>query len=132
MAIGAIENDRGITAPTGCNGAAAAIVLLSSSVGDKLRFEEEKQVYTIQAKGDRYLVCTKPFNLKRTTLYTIVDTDKRIRGTENLVFGAGAETREDCEEMLERLEGRNINLGFTTEISHRNNVPLKVLNFISQ
>jgi hypothetical protein len=100
--------------------------LLSLSVGDRLRFEEEKQAYTIQAKGDRYAVCTKPFNLKRTVLYTVVDVENQIRGTENLIFGDGAETREECEEMLARLEGRDVNLGFTTEISRRNNVPLNV------
>ncbi len=101
------------------------------NIGDKIRFEEEKQAYTIQAMGVRYLVCTKPFNLKNTVLYTIVDLQENIRGTENLVFGAGAETREQCEEMLMRLEGNDVDLGFQTEISRRNNVQLKIQELLS-
>ena len=99
-------------------------------VDDKIQFNEEKRVYTVQARGDRYLICNKPYNFKRGVLYTVVDLDENIRGTENLIFCAGAETREQCEEMLERLEGRNDNLGFKTEISHKNQIPLKINNVI--
>ena len=87
-------------------------------VGDKVKFAEEKQRYTVQAKGERYIVLTKPFNLRKTVLYTVVDTEKNIRGTENLIFCMGAETRKDCEEMLQRLESGQ------TEVSHRNNIRL--------
>jgi len=94
--------------------------LLAANVGDKLRFAEEKQAYTVQAAGERFLVCTKPFNPKRTVLYTVVDLAQGIRGTENLIFGLGAETREQCEQMLARLEAGK------TEVSYRNRVPLKL------
>lgn len=100
--------------------------LLAAKVGDRVRFAEEKQAYTIQASGIRYLVCTKPFNPKRTVLYTVVDLEEMVRGTENLIFSAGAETRQQCEEMLMRLEGRDTELVWTTEVSHRNRVPLNV------
>jgi len=90
------------------------------NVGDKIKFEEEKQAYTIQACNDRFLVCTKPFNLMHTVLYTVVDLDRNIRGTENLIFGMGAETKEQCEEMLERLS-----IG-ESEVSHRNYIELKI------
>lgn len=89
-------------------------------VGAKIKFAEEKQKYTIRASNACFSICTKPFNPKKTVLYTIVDWKEKIRGTENLVFGAGAETRKDCEEMLERLtQGES-------EISHRNNIKLKI------
>jgi hypothetical protein len=88
--------------------------------GDRVRFAEEKQAYTVQARGDRFLVCTKPFNPRRTVLYTVVDLAHGIRGTENLIFGLGAETREQCEQMLARLEAGE------TEISYRNRVPLNL------
>lgn len=89
-------------------------------VGDKIKFEEEKQAYTIRARNDRFLICTKPFNLKKTVLYSIVDLHEGIRGTENLVFGMGAETDWQCWEMLTRLvEG-------TSEISRRNYIELKI------
>lgn len=94
------------------------------SVGDKIKFAEEKQRYIVQAKGTRYLVCTKPFNPKKTVLYTVVDSVKLIRGTENLILGFGAETREQCEDMISRLESTDICK--KTEVSHRNNIPLNV------
>ena len=87
-------------------------------VGDRIRFAEEVQRYTIRAMGKRYAVCTKPFNCQHTVLYTVVDIEEKVRGTENLIFGAGAETDEQCEEMLQRLESGD------TEVSHRNRIPL--------
>lgn len=80
----------------------------------KIKFDRERQGYTVRASNDRFMVCTKPFNLQKTVLYTIVDREKKIRGTENLVFGLGAETDIQCLEMLERLTAGK------TEISHRN------------
>ena len=98
----------------------------SLAVGDKVKFTEEKQRYTVQAASERYAVCTKPFNLRKTVFYTIVDFKDRIRGTENLIFGAGAETKEQCEEMIARLEGRDPEMDFVTEISRRNYVGLHI------
>lgn len=100
--------------------------------GDRIKFAEEKQSYKVQAAGERYLVCNKPLNIHRTVLYTVVDLEERIRGTENLIFGAGAETTEECEEMLARLEGRDADLGFTTEISRRNYIGLKIVQVIRE
>lgn len=72
-------------------------------VGTKIKFYKEKQAYTVQASNRFYSVCTKPFNPKKTVLYTIIDWYNQVRGTENLIFGMGAETKQDCEEMLQRL-----------------------------
>lgn len=47
-------------------------------VGDKIKFKSEKQRYIVKAKDNRYLICTKPFNLQKTVLYTIVDLDIEI------------------------------------------------------
>lgn len=103
-------------------------VLLAARVGYKIRFAEEKQAYMLQARGDRYLVCTKPFNAQHTTLYTVVDMKDNIRGTENLVFPVGAETRKQCREMLRRLEGYDSKVGeVKTEVSYRNRVPLRIV-----
>lgn len=83
-------------------------------VGSKIKFEKEKQRYTVQASNRYFSVCTKPFNPQKTVLYTVIDWIHGIRGTENLVFGAGAESKLDCEEMLQRLTLNR------TQISHRN------------
>lgn len=88
-------------------------------VGTKIKFKNEKQRYTVQASNHFLSVMTKPFNAKKTVIYTIVDWHEQIRGTENLVFGMGAETRQDCEEMLERITQGE------TEISYRNRATLE-------
>lgn len=88
--------------------------------GDKIKFVEERYAYTVQAADERFLICTKPFNLRHTVLYTIVDLQKQIRGTENLIFCAGFETRTLCEEALARLAAGE------TEVSYRNRIPLKI------
>ena len=104
-----------------------------AKVGDRIWFAEEKQAYTVQARSGRYLVCTKPFNLRRTVLYTIIDLKELVRGPENLVFGMGAETREQCEAMIRRLEGNDTTCGVSpTEVSHRHRIALHVANVASQ
>lgn len=72
-------------------------------VGTKIWFLEEKQGYTVRASNRFYSVCTKPFNAKKTVIYTVIDWRERIRGTENLIFGIGAKSDEDCRDMLDRL-----------------------------
>lgn len=89
-------------------------------VGDKVRFSNERQAYTVQAANEHFAICTKPFNPLKTVLYTIVDFKKQIRGTENLVFCFGFEAREQCKRALARLTDGE------TKLSHRNWIPLRV------
>jgi len=108
------------------------------AVGRRVKFAEEKRPYVVQACDSRYAVCTKPFNPRRTVLYTVIDLEENVRGTENLIFGMGAETKEQCEDMLDRLNGRPDSgdrslLGTAyeqaptrTEVSHRNRIPLVI------
>jgi hypothetical protein len=89
-------------------------------VGTKIKFERENRWYTVRASNVAFVVCTKPFNLQKTVLYTIIDWRKQIRGPENLIFGMGPETDEDCEAMLKRLtEG-------DSEVSDRHQVSLDI------
>jgi hypothetical protein len=90
------------------------------SVGDLIKFKSEKIRYAVQACNERFIVCTKPFNVRKTVLYTIVDLQNQIRGPENLIFCMGFETKEDCEEALMRLSKDE------SEISHRNRIPLDI------
>jgi hypothetical protein len=48
-----------------------------------------------------------------------------VRGPENLVFGVGAETRQQCEQMLTRIEAGE------TEVSLRNRVPLRLREVVA-
>ena len=94
-------------------------------VGSKIKFLSEKQRYTVQASNRFYSVCTKPFNAKKTVIYTVIDWYNQIRGTENLVFGMGAETKEQCEEMLDRLTNAE------SDVSSRHWQQLDIEKFIS-
>lgn len=89
-------------------------------VGSKVWFVGEKRPYRIRARNDRYLVCTKPFNLLKTVIYTVVDLQEQVRGTEDTILCLGAETDAHCNAMLARM-------GAESEVSRRNRVPLNVL-----
>jgi hypothetical protein len=93
-------------------------------VGSKVKFTEEKQAYTVRASNIAFAICTKPFNAQKTVLYTIIDWMNNRRGTENLVFGRGVETDEECQEMLERLTQGD------SAVSERNNIPLKITKLV--
>lgn len=72
-------------------------------VGAKIWFDNEKQGYTVRASNAAFCICTKPFNAQKTVLYCIIDWEQGIRGPENILFGVGAETDEQCQDMLERV-----------------------------
>ena len=91
--------------------------------GDKIYFKSEKRPYRIKACNNRYLICTKPFNLRHTVIYTIVDLYENVRGTNNLVFNPyDYAIQEDIEECLRDLE----NPKHPCEVSHRNRIKLDI------
>lgn len=92
--------------------------------GSKVYFHEYKRPYTVRCRNERFLICTQPFNLKKTVLYTIIDLEKNIRGTENLIFCMGYESDLDCLEALERLQSNE------SEVSKRNFVQLDIKKVI--
>jgi hypothetical protein len=87
-------------------------------VGALIYVEKEKRPYRVQARSDRFAVCSKPHF--KTVLYCILDIQKQMRGPENLIFGFGAETTQQCEEMITRLEEG------ITDLSRRRSIPLDV------
>lgn len=94
------------------------------NVGSKIKFIEEKQKYVVRCCNDRFVICTKPFNPKHTVIYTIIDLQEQIRGTENLIFCMGFEDDKDCQEALNRL------IKGESEVSHRNIIPLQIESVI--
>lgn len=109
-------------------GEPASIELASAlKTGDRVRFEGEKQArWKVRARGERYVILTKPFNnFGRERRYgkhhyTVIDLELGIRGTDNCVGSLGYETEEQIAHALERLESGDF------EISVRNNVRLTV------
>lgn len=94
-------------------------------VGDRIKFESEKQRYTIRAKSDRYLICTKPFNPKKTYLYTVIDLERLVRGALDLIFGSFHELDKpnEAQECINDLENKQYG------VSHRNCIQLDIEMF---
>lgn len=91
-----------------------------TAVGARVWFEEERLPYTVQARTERFIVCTKPFAARHTVIYTIIDLEAQARGTDGFVFCGGYETRADCEKSLTNIVENH------DGISHRNHVPLRI------
>lgn len=88
-------------------------------VGDKIKFKSEKQRYTVVGADDRYLICVKPFNARKTYLYTIVDLVEKIRGPDYWIFGRyDHRVENDIKQCLTDLQSGE------TEISRRNRIKL--------
>lgn len=88
--------------------------------GYKVKFKSEKQKYTVRCASKRYVICTKPFNARKTVLYCIIDQWTQFRAPEDFVFGLGAETDEQCYEMLIRL------LDHKSDLSRRHELKLDI------
>lgn len=87
-------------------------------VGDKVFVPNETRPYRVRARNERYIICTKPFNIKHTVLYFIVDLAQKWRAPDNMIFCSGYETDEDCQERLKELQSGEI------ELSRRRGIPL--------
>jgi hypothetical protein len=92
-------------------------------VGCKVQVTRDKKPYTVKAFDGRYAICTKPFNLKKTVLYFIIDFHENVRGPNNLVFNiydyAIQEEINNCMVDLKKGE---------LKISHRNRVDLDIIS----
>lgn len=88
--------------------------------GDKVYIPGNKRPYTVRARDDRYIICTKPFNLQRTVLYFIVDLKEKWRAPDDRVFCSGYETDDDCVKRLRELQDGRIGL------SRRRGIPLDI------
>lgn len=89
-------------------------------VTPKVRLDGERQRYTVQARNDRFVIMTKPFNAQHTYLYTIADLQRGVRGPCNLIFGLPCDvnTLAGATEALGWIERGEM------EVSHRRCVTL--------
>lgn len=96
--------------------------LKAAPVGARVRFDEERMPYTIQARNARYVILTKPFAPRKTVIYTIVDFLRDERGPDDRIFSGGYETREECEDRLQDMT-RDFD---AVELSRRRSIRLRV------
>jgi hypothetical protein len=98
------------------------------TVGSKVYFSREKRPYTVKACDERFAICTKPFNPRKTVLYTIIDAEQGVRGTNNLVFNIyNYAKQEDIDQCLRDLN----NAEECVEVSHRNRVALDIVKVVT-
>lgn len=83
--------------------------------GMKIRFASEKQAYTVQAVSPtgRYVVCTKPFNARRTILHTVLDLARGVRGP-GTSWALGYGTPEDCKDTAAAFDAADTYAAMTT------------------
>lgn len=93
---------------------------MKAKVGDRVYIPNEKKPYTVKARDERYIICTKCFALKHTVMYFIVDLVEKWRGPDNMIFCMGYETDEECQERLRELQKGEIKL------SIRRGIPLDI------
>lgn len=85
----------------------------------KIKFDNEKQRYTVQARNDRFVIMTKPFNAKKTYLYTIADMKRLERGPCNLIFGlpCAVDTPDGAQEALAMIEAGYMDVSYRKCVS---------------
>jgi hypothetical protein len=90
-------------------------------VGDRIKFRGERQRYTVRAVSvdGRWVICTKPLNIRKTVLYTVIDFDSNVRGPDNY-GGLGYETGGQIAAALARFEDDD------AEVSYRYDVELDI------
>lgn len=98
--------------------------MIELEAGDSVTFREERQCYKVYASDNRYAVCIKPFNVRGTTLYTIVDKVRGERGPDDRVFSEGCETQSDAERILRQIQTGEIG------VSYRKRIPVNIVRYI--
>lgn len=99
-------------------------------VGKKIKMDGERQAYTVQAANDRFAIMTKPFNARRTYLYTITDLKRRVRGPCNLIFGLPCDVNsaEGASKALAMMEAGEMEVSFR----HHKDLTAEELNRLQQ
>lgn len=69
----------------------------------KIKMCTEKQRYTVKAADRRFVVCTKPFNAKKTFLYFVADLKTGLRGPVNWPYGLPFDESLDTSEGAQKL-----------------------------
>lgn len=88
--------------------------------GDKFKADKERNRYTVRATDARFAIMTKPFNARKTYIYTIADLERGVRGACNMIFGppCNFNTTNGAAEALAMLQRGEM------AVSYRNVVPL--------
>lgn len=102
---------------------------LKLKIGDKIYFQTDKRPYTVKAHNEQFAICTKPFNLQQSCLYTIIDWKQGKRNRNNMIFNPyDYMKQEDTDQCLRDLTDPE----HVCEISHRRAVELDIVRVVSK
>lgn len=104
------------------------ISIQEAKVGDKIKFSSDRISFTIKARSESFIICTRPKPFSKSFWYTIIDTKRNVRGPNNLVLNHYDYTKqEDIDQCLLDLEHSEI-----VEVSYRNELNLDIQFVYSQ
>lgn len=78
------------------------------NVGDKIRPLNYIYSYTIKARDDRYIICTRKTKSSSNTDYFIIDLKEKVYGQDNMIFAPCYDTEEDCQQRLKELQNNQM------------------------
>jgi hypothetical protein len=86
--------------------------------GYRIKFFSERQRYTVTAANSRFVIAIKPFNARKTYLYTIVDLGLQIRSSDDHVFGPVHDYSkpEEAKKALRELKSGKLKLSYRREM----------------
>lgn len=86
--------------------------------GQRVKFNDDRRIFFVRESNERFTILTYPH--EDSVMYTIIDHEKNIRGTDNMVFCNGYETDRDVRfNMIALLRNK-------MSISYRNRVELSI------
>lgn len=98
------------------------ITVKDIKTGQKLKFADDKLLWTVRAVEHPYIICTSQPN--KNGYHTIINVEKNIRGA-GTSWGCGYITDDDVKASMDALHDRHPD-DIQNEISFRNRVPLNI------
>ena len=74
------------------------------NINDKIKLPDNNRLYTIRARDERFLICTRPIVYGKETEYFIIDLKEKWYGPDNLIFSPEYKTELDCLSRLKDLQ----------------------------
>ena len=95
-----------------------SVAATALEMGHRVQFAESRRWWRVRAtSGDgRFAILTSPFNLRRVPYYTILDTERGVRGPDDRIFCSGYEDDGDIADRMRELIAGDI------EVSRRRSV----------
>ncbi|OFE10329.1 hypothetical protein A5N83_03145 [Rhodococcus sp. 1139] len=90
--------------------APSSILATALSAGQRVQFSESQRWWRVRAASDdrRFVILTSPFNLRKTVYYTILDTERGVRGPDDRMFSNGYESDSDIADRMRELVAGDI------------------------